>query len=559
MALPATGASYASTIQPTLQPLAAIKARVTNILVRDYHNLDGSVFNLAAPSAGLNPNGVFTPFAADGALRPDLLITSPGPNLGFYSVGHIKGDGVKGTTMYAVDETDSAQTLFPIRLDSNKDGISLTFTPREVNPVSLYLTMDMALNSNPNGVVPMGQAQLSIAAPSDAPIVERIVIAICLDGNGKRFAVTLTRCAVKKKGGFQLNRKDTVLGELEYESLLDPNTGTTYIWSEDGADWRGFGGVPAFSGALSATAQAGKLAQLLFTTPVATDLPLTYTVNQITPAALPAQVNTATIPAPSAPTVTTSGTAGTTNYFYKAVVHTANGTVASAEGTIATGNATLSSSNYNVVAFTLPAGAVSWDLYRGSTAGAENTLIASALTTGTFNDQGAAGTAGTPPVANTATLPAPTGVSATPSTTGGTFPAGQTAYYVVSAITATGETVPSAEFSAVAIGTTGSITVAWGQVPGATGYRIYRGTASGLEIALVQAVPSGSTVSYVDTGAIQATPATVTAGPTVAGANTQVTAGSLVAGSNYAFQVAATGSNNRASTSAWSNVITAVS
>lgn len=564
--LPASGGTYAQLQQPALNPAAVIKARIANILVRDYRNADGSIFNLASPSVGLNANGVFTPFAADGSLRSDLLASAPGANLGFYNLGHLKGDGIKGTQEFSSDETDSAQTLYPIRIDPNKDGISLSFTPREVNAISLALAMELPLNSNPSQMIAMGQAQLSVAAPADSPLVERVIIALCFDGQGNRFAITLPRTGPKKKGGFNLNRKDTVIGDYEAEGLLDPNVGTTYIYSQDGSSWRAQAGSPIWALAVpTATALAGKTATVAFTAPndpLAPSELFTFSVNQVTPAGVPAVSNTATIPVPSAPTVTTSGTAGTTNYFYKAVVHTANGTVTSAEGTIATGNATLSSSNYNIVSFTLPAGGVTWDLYRGSTTGSENLLVASGLTGTSFNDNGGATSSATPPVTNTATISAPV-ATATFAPAGGSFPSGLTEFYKVSAITAAGETTPSTEVSVVTSGTTGSVALAWAQVPGATGYRIYRGTAAGAEIVLVQAIGSGSTVSFTDTGSIQPTVATVTQSPTGAqpggAAVVDTVTGPLTVGATYAFQVVATGQlNNATASSAWSNVVTAL-
>jgi len=315
----------------------------------------------------------------------------------------------------------------------------------------------------------------------------------------------------------------------------------------------------------TATALAGKQATVAFaapTDPQASTETFTFSVNQVTPAAVPATSNTATLPVPSAPTVTTSGTAGTTNYFYKAVVHSVNGTVTSAEGTIATGNATLTGTNYNIVSFTLPAGGVTWDLYRGSTTGSENLLVASGLTGTSFNDNGGATSSATPPVTNTATIASPV-ATATFVASGGSFPSGLNEFYKVSAITVAGETTPSAEVSVVTSGTTGSVALAWPQVAGATGYRIYRGTVAGAEIVLVQAIGSGTTVTFTDTGAIQPTVAAVTQSPAgaqpAAASVTDTVTGPLSVGATYAFQTVATGLvNNATASSAWSNVITAL-
>lgn len=71
-----------------------------------------------------------------------------------------------------------------------------------------------------------------------------------------------------------------------------------------------------------------------------------------------------------------------------------------------------------------------------------------------------------------------------------------TQYYKVTATTANGETTPSAEASAVADGT---IKLAWAGAKGATGYRIYRGSASGQETLLATI---GNVTSYSDAGGI---------------------------------------------------------
>ncbi|MBA2751596.1 MAG: baseplate J/gp47 family protein [Actinobacteria bacterium] len=96
----------------------------------------------------------------------------------------------------------------------------------------------------------------------------------------------------------------------------------------------------------------------------------------------------------------------------------------------------------------------------------------------------------------TAGLSAPTGVTATPSASGGTLASG-TYYYKVSALNALGETIASAEVSAVVVGPTGSVSIAWGAVTGATSYRIYRGTAAGAENTYY----TDAATPFVDTGA----------------------------------------------------------
>ena len=85
----------------------------------------------------------------------------------------------------------------------------------------------------------------------------------------------------------------------------------------------------------------------------------------------------------------------------------------------------------------------------------------------------------------------------TPLPTGGTFAVG-TYYYRISALNAVGETVTGPEAS-VAVGANGRVTVTWAAVTGATGYRIYRGSAAG-QLTNLQTYLPGNVVTYTDTG-----------------------------------------------------------
>lgn len=98
----------------------------------------------------------------------------------------------------------------------------------------------------------------------------------------------------------------------------------------------------------------------------------------------------------------------------------------------------------------------------------------------------------------------PTLATPTTATTGGTLPAG-TWFYKLTATSATGETLPSAEVSATTTTATSKVTLTWSAPVGATGYRIYRSSASGAETLLASV---GAVTTFADTGA--ATPGTET-------------------------------------------------
>jgi hypothetical protein len=94
------------------------------------------------------------------------------------------------------------------------------------------------------------------------------------------------------------------------------------------------------------------------------------------------------------------------------------------------------------------------------------------------------------------TLQAPGIGAVTTSTTGGTLAIGPY-FYKVTALTASGETTPSGEGTVTTTTATASNTVNWNPVPGAIGYRVYRGTAAGAENTYFQV---GTVSTFLDTG-----------------------------------------------------------
>lgn len=90
---------------------------------------------------------------------------------------------------------------------------------------------------------------------------------------------------------------------------------------------------------------------------------------------------------------------------------------------------------------------------------------------------------------------APTNLAAAGSTTGGSFSAG-TYYWEVTGLNGAGETVGSNEVTLTLTGSTSSVQLVWNAMPGASSYRVYRGTASGSE----SHYQAASTNSFTDTG-----------------------------------------------------------
>lgn len=130
----------------------------------------------------------------------------------------------------------------------------------------------------------------------------------------------------------------------------------------------------------------------------------------------------------------------------------------------------------------------------------------------------------------TATTPVNSAFST--ATTGGSLAAG-TYYYRVSATNANGETLASAETSQVVpAGTsTNTVTVNWGAVTGATGYKVY-GRTTGAELLIASV---GAVTTYVDTGSITPAGALPTVSTSGIGFIISMTNGSYgnVIGSDY--------------------------
>ena len=109
----------------------------------------------------------------------------------------------------------------------------------------------------------------------------------------------------------------------------------------------------------------------------------------------------------AAPTVTATGTTGSTSYSYKVVAHMPDlsTTTASAAGTTSTGNATLSATNYNAVSWTAVTGAQFYDVYRTASSGTpSSTGKIGSPTTNSLNDVGLTGDGTTAPTSSFSTI-----------------------------------------------------------------------------------------------------------------------------------------------------------
>ncbi len=130
-----------------------------------------------------------------------------------------------------------------------------------------------------------------------------------------------------------------------------------------------------------------------------------------------------------------------------------------------------------------------------------------------------------------ATLSAPVQSALATATTAGSLPASTTYFVVITATNASGQTTASNEETlATGAGTaTNTLVASWAAVTGATGYRVWIGTATGAENNYF-VVSSGSTLTYTittATGTAGTLPTTNTTASTINGT------ASLIVGQNY--------------------------
>lgn len=275
MALPSTGGTWAEVLEPGLNPLAERYWQITDVLIADYFRADGTVFNLADPSVGLGTSGLFTPFAADGiSIRKDLLITSPGTNLGFYHIGLTKEDSVSVTPDQTMTSSASSQLVRPTRSVLTKLEDKIAFEPKESTPLVDYLLYELPLVNvpalgTPNYQVPRGNTDVS---------VERVIVLLGVDTGGNLLARVFPRVVTEKKAKTEFARKNPDSSMLTYQALPCPFAKAVEWKCRGGSQWLASGDFEFETFAPVATPVTGLKADIVFPTPIDIDSP-TYTVH----------------------------------------------------------------------------------------------------------------------------------------------------------------------------------------------------------------------------------------------------------------------------------------
>jgi hypothetical protein len=271
MALPATGGTYAQLLQPGINELNIRKWTVTDILIRDYRNVDGTVHNLADPAVGISDDGYFTPYAQDGTLRSDLL----GPDgLGFYHLGALSQDGINQKADVQVDETYIAQSIYVARNDVKSQTDTIHIKAFESNPLTDALRFGKPLSN----LADLGKAGYVIAKDPTAPLIERQVIALGFDKENF-VAYVYPRMSLKQYGDANMNKTDVDDTDITLDSLVCPYVMSPVLLAREGREWRGLQGAPAFAAAPVATAVSGQKATVAFAMPTSASSSFQYTVS----------------------------------------------------------------------------------------------------------------------------------------------------------------------------------------------------------------------------------------------------------------------------------------
>jgi hypothetical protein len=184
-------------------------------------------------------------------------------------------------------------------------------------------------------------------------------------------------------------------------------------------------------------------------------------------------------PVVNAPATAVGGNLAATTSYYYVVKATNAGLETGASVQVSATTTSGANAQLTVVLNWQPViGATGYNVYRGTTFGGENRLVASVAGT-SYSDTagGVASPALNPPIAFG----------------GGNLTAG-TYYYILTATTASGESTDSNEVLATLLAGNQTVSLSWGAVAGATGYKLYRATSPGGELRVVAtlgAVPPG--------------------------------------------------------------------
>ncbi|RJO74172.1 hypothetical protein D5S18_18640 [Nocardia panacis] len=348
------------------------------------------------------------------AIPPKLTVDNTGslPWIpGFRSLGELQrkaGAGISPDTKTA--NVEGYGSLPPRRILKTDEGITLDVTFQETRDMAyeLFFGMQMAaVQADANG-------EWRATRSAQAAVLYYSVILIGQDGSpGSEIYpyMILPKTMVSQSQKFQFQMDSAIELGVTFTALQDNTSGGYVMFGQAGKGSQAIIGDQGFTTTtnevqtltLGGTAATGGTFTLSFAE--RTSAPIAYNA---TPAAVQSALaalptigtgNVAVSSVPSATTLslgttsTTGGTLAAGTYFWKV---TAVGAVESTGSNEVTATTTGSTSS-QVLTWTSVSGATGYKIYRGTSAGAENVLVATLGTVLTYTDTGSAGSASTPP------------------------------------------------------------------------------------------------------------------------------------------------------------------
>lgn len=325
MALPSTGGTVSQVIQTDLNPLAVRYAQIVGAFIRDTLDSNGNFRNLADPACGLGTEGVFSPFAADGTLRTDLLWDANGgtSNQGWFNFGLTKEDSISISPEQTVQQTPTGQYLRTVRNVYTKLEDKVALTPIENTDLIRRLRFNLPLS----GWTPTdGASGYQLVRPNTDTFYERQLILFLIDNN-ELVAEVFPRLGPDKTGKIEMGRKTPYAPDsFSWDVMPDPYTGAPQWICESGSGFLSEGNFEFTVTPPAVTPITGLKATVLVPTPTDVTSP-TYTVSLQAVSGGSWAAGTVSTPSPSASGGWTTITIGslTASQVYNALKITATG------------------------------------------------------------------------------------------------------------------------------------------------------------------------------------------------------------------------------------------
>ena len=252
---PSTGVSWKEAGMTDFDNRLYDRGPLAAVLIRDN---GGSTTNISPWSqSGTTISAAWSPFSADGNIRPDLLArtlvngkwtTNASANEGFFMIGAVDEKG--GADRKASVKHDDAMILqsnFPFDSDLTGEGLTIQFTPvQPLDPLLRRLRMNLPL-SDPTGtpIVELPGITFTISKPVDAESIDRQIVLLFARrkaaGNFIFTAEGYSLCKLTDIGAVKRDKVNPDAPSLTYTVLPDP-----YHVGKDAGDPTSTELVPAY-------------------------------------------------------------------------------------------------------------------------------------------------------------------------------------------------------------------------------------------------------------------------------------------------------------------------